>query len=57
MEQSIKSKLIRSFGKVYESAKGCKLEPDFFEKVQAEITVISDYFGLTDMQSLLVAIA
>ncbi len=41
MEQNIKSRLLESIGKVYESAKGCKLEPAFFDEVKPEIAVIS----------------
>ncbi len=55
MEQNIKSRLLESIGKVYESAKGCKLEPAFFDEVKSEIAVISAYFGLNNLQSLIVA--
>ena len=34
MEQSIKIRLLKSIGKVYEQAKDCKLETEFFEKVE-----------------------
>jgi hypothetical protein len=56
MEQNIKSRLLESIGKVYESAKGCKLEPAFFDEVKPEIGAIEAYFGINEIQSLIVAI-
>lgn len=55
MEQTIKYRLLDSIGKVYELSKECKLEPEFFGKVENELKVVSDYFGITRFQSLLVA--
>jgi cytoplasmic iron level regulating protein YaaA (DUF328/UPF0246 family) len=42
-------------GKVYELSNKCKLKTDFFEKVEEELKVLSEYFGTSGSQSLLVA--
>ena len=55
MEQSIKTKLLDGMGKVYELANKCKLETVFFEKVEEELNVLSEYFGTSNPQSFLVA--
>lgn len=55
MEQSIKTKLLDCMGKVYELANKCKLETVFFEKVEDELNVLSEYFGTSNSQSFLVA--
>ncbi len=55
MEQNIKIRLLESIGKIYEESKDCKLEPAFFEKVEKELTELSNYFGISLTQSLLVA--
>ncbi len=55
MEQTIKIRLLECIGKVYEQSKDCKLEAVFFEKVDIELKELSDYFGITRIQSLLVA--
>lgn len=55
MEQNIKIRLLESIGKIYEESKNSKLEPAFFEKVEKELTELSNYFGISLTQSLLVA--
>ncbi len=55
MDQSIKFRLLESIGKVYEQAKGCKLDSVFFEKVDVELKHLSDYFKVSRNQSLIVA--
>lgn len=55
MEQTIKIRLLECIGKIYDEAKDCKLESAFFEKVKKELTELSNYFGISDIQSLLVA--
>jgi len=55
MEQTIKTRLLECIGKVYEQSKDCKLEVEFFEKVGIELKELSDYFGISRIQSLLVA--
>ena len=56
MEQTIKIRLLECIGKVYEQSKNCKLETAFFEQAENELKEISYYFGITQSQSLLVAI-
>lgn len=55
MEQNIRIRLLESIGKIYEESKNCKLEPVFFEKVEKELTELSNYFEISLTQSLLVA--
>ena len=55
MEQNIKTDLLNSMGRIYELAKNCKLESEFFDKIDAELKLISEYFGTSNSQSLLVA--
>lgn len=55
MEQNIRIRLLESIGKIYEESKECKLEPVFFETVENDLNVLSDYFGISNTQSLLVA--
>ena len=55
MEQTIKIRLLGSIGKIYEESKDCKLESAFFEKATNELTELSNYFGISSIQSLLVA--
>lgn len=55
MEQNIKFRLLESIGKVYEQSKDCKLDSAFFEKVDAELKHLSDYFKVSRNQSLIVA--
>ena len=55
MEQNIRIKLLESIGKIYEESKNCKLESAFFEKVEKELSELSNYFEISLTQSLLVA--
>lgn len=55
MEQNVKTDLLNSMGKIYELAKNCKLESEFFDKIEEELKLISEYFGTSSSQSLLVA--
>lgn len=55
MEQNIKFRLLESIGKVYEQSKDCKLDSAFFEKVDAELKHLSDYFKVSRNQSLIIA--
>lgn len=55
MEQNIKFRLLESIGKVYELSKDCKLDSAFFEKVDAELKHLSDYFKVSRNQSLIIA--
>ena len=55
MEQTIKIRLLECIGKIYEDSRDCKLETAFFEKVDKELTELSNYLGISHTQSLLVA--
>ena len=55
MEQNIRIRLLESIGKIYEESKNCKLESAFFEKVEKELSELSNYFEISHTQSLLVA--
>ncbi len=56
MGKSIKFQVLDSIGRLYEEAKGCKLEDSFFIKSEAELSLLSEYFGTTKSQSLLIAL-
>lgn len=55
MEQTTKSRLLESIGNVYEQSRKSKLEKSFFDKVDADLNLLSDYFKVTKNQSLIVA--
>lgn len=55
MENNIKLKVLDSIGKVYEKSKECKLEPAFFEMMNTELKLISDYFKISKSQALIVS--
>lgn len=55
MKENIKLRLLESIGKVYEESKNCKLDKAFFEKVDAELKHLSDYFKVTRNQALIAA--
>lgn len=55
MEQSLKLRLLKSIGKVFEQSDDCKLDSAFFEKVDAELKLLSDYLKVSRNQSLIVA--
>ena len=55
MEQSLKLRLLKSIGKVFEQSDDCKLDSAFFEKVDAELKLLSEYLKVSRNQSLIVA--
>ena len=55
MEQNIKQTLLDSIGTVYEKSENCKLEADFYSKVEAELAIISDYFKVSQKQAFIIA--
>jgi hypothetical protein len=55
MEQNIKLNLLKSIGKVYDQAKGCKLEESSLEKVGPDLKPVSDYFNVPQKQALIVS--
>ena len=56
MEKNSKEKILECIGKVYEQAHLSKLETSFFEEVDAELIYLSDYFGISKIQSLIIAL-
>ncbi len=56
MEKSTKLKVLSSIGKIYEVSKRSKLENSFFEKMDAELSFLSAYFGTNKSQSMFIAI-
>lgn len=55
MEKFSKEKLLECLGKVYEQAHKSKLAASFFDEVDAELIYLSEYFGISKNQSLLIA--
>ena len=55
MEKFSKEKLLECLGKVYEQAHKSKLAASFFDEVDAELIYLSEYFGISKKQSLLIA--
>lgn len=55
MENNIKLSLLESIGSVYEQSRNCKLNPDFFENVEAELKLLSGYFKVAPNQSFIAA--
>jgi AAA+ superfamily predicted ATPase len=55
MNQNNKLKILRSIGKVFESAENCKLEEKFFKKIDSELTFLSEYFKTTKTQAFFIA--
>lgn len=55
MEQSLKLRILESIGKVYDQSKESKLDDAFFKKVDTELKHLSDYFKVSQNQSLFVA--
>lgn len=56
MEQHTKQKLLECIDRVYELAEDAKLEADFFEKADAELTLLSEYFRVSKSQALFISI-
>ncbi len=52
-----KQKILQIIGKVYEKAKGCKLEDKIFSELEKELTELSAYFGTSPTQAFFVAVA
>lgn len=56
MEITTKKQILENIGKVYEKAKDCKLEESFFSSLESELSVLSQYFKTTEMQSFFIAV-
>lgn len=55
MEKTKKQRVLQSIGNVYKAAKGSKLTDDLFEKIDADLTELSEYFIVSKIQAFLLA--
>jgi hypothetical protein len=55
MEPNYRQILLDSFGKIYEESKDCKLPIGHFEKLEAELRSISNYFNTSETESFFIA--
>jgi len=55
MEKHSKEQLLECIGKVYEKANKSKLAASFFQEVDTELIYLSDYFGISKNQTLILA--
>ncbi len=55
MEKDLKIKLLESIGSIFEQSKECKLESSYFEKIDNELKLLSDYFNVSKNQSFFIA--
>lgn len=55
MEDNIKLKLLESIGRVYELSRDCKLDSSIFEKVDADLSHLADYFEISRSQAFIAA--
>ncbi len=56
MEKNSKQKILNSIGKVYEESKNCRLEDQFFIKVEKELSFLKTYFRTTKSQAFFIAL-
>lgn len=56
MNNNIKNKILESIGKIHDKSEKCKLEASFFDSADKDLTLLSDYFGTTKSQSLIIAV-
>lgn len=56
MENITKQQIIQSIGKVYEQAKDSKLETSFFESIETELQILSQYFKTSKHQTFFISI-
>lgn len=54
METTEKFKLLDCIGKLYENSEKCKLEENFFIENDMELSLLSDYFGVSKTQSFFI---
>ncbi|NEN24306.1 AAA family ATPase [Cryomorpha ignava] len=54
-EKNIKQSILNSIAKIYDQGDCCNLSSEFFEKIEPELGVLSEYFQTTNNQSLLIA--
>lgn len=55
MKQTTKSIILASIGNIYEQSKSSSLNAEFFESADADLKLVSEYFGVTPSQALIVA--
>lgn len=55
-EKNIKQTILNSIAKIYDEADGCDLSSEFFENIESELGILSDYFHTTNSQSFFIAI-
>ncbi|MDD3877493.1 MAG: AAA family ATPase [Bacteroidales bacterium] len=56
MEKPKKLKVLKSIGRVYEAAKGSKLEAGLFENIDTELKELAAYFNTTEKQAFFLSI-
>jgi hypothetical protein len=56
MEVREKFKLLDCIGNVYEKAKDCELKDPFFDELDTELNILSDYFGTSKSQAFFIAV-
>ena len=55
MEMTLKLQILKSIGKIYESANNCELTKAYFRKNSKDIKVVADYLKLPDKQAFFAA--
>lgn len=53
--ENIRQQLLTSIGNVYDQSKECKQITAMFDKVDSDLTILSDYFKVTKKQSFFIA--
>ena len=53
--ENIKQQLLTSIGNVYDQSKDCKQITDVFDKIDTDLTILSEYFQVTKNQSFFIA--
>lgn len=56
MESITKKQILESIGKVYEQSKKCKLNNSFFESINTELRILSEYFKTSPQQTFFIAV-
>jgi len=56
MEENMKLKILDSIGKVFEESRDCRLEDQFFMKIDKELSFLATYFRTTKSQAFFIAL-
>ena len=56
MEKIVKKQLLESMSHVFDKAKKCHLDNKAFEKMEPDLTLLSNYLGVSNQQSFFTAI-